>query len=443
MKYFLAIAIVCWIAFSPGARTQFVLDDYYTVARNSLIKQPALYPKIFTSHLFDSYKSSAHIRFPYYRPILECSYIIDYRLYKLNATGYQWTNWLIHLLNAWLVFILINMLFKNSTLAFLTASLFVVLPTQEWVVRYITGRGDSLQALFGLIALVVLVKSLETKKLFGYLIVLLAAALSVLTRESGFLIPFYGILVAYTYLKKDQRVLNFCFWWIVIGCAFVISIVSYLSFITTWHLLAKQGPILSIHLLYFISIGVCLCGSYLLLKLSLGRFIGFLLVITLALISLSQRQYWDNEEGLLRHTHSLEARPYTVCHQQILMKYDEDPKAIKDFLNFKPRPAVVKSLWLWRLGKIAFDHKDLKSALWYFDQSYKYNSSNIDSLNGKAVALLQLGADQDGIAFLQEAYKKDPTYNQTLLNLGVYYQVHNEPLKSQEYFKKARYYEGQ
>lgn len=189
MKSFIFIALVCYLAFAPGHHTQFVLDDDYTVIHNPLIKKPALYSKILTSNLFDAYHQGlGYIWVPYYRPVLEASYILDYRLFQLNPIGYQWMNWFIHLFNGWLVFILIGMLFKDSWLAFLTASFFVVMPSHEWVVRYVTGRGDSLQTFFGLIFLISLTWSFETKKVMGYVGAFLALVLSIFSREFGYLL---------------------------------------------------------------------------------------------------------------------------------------------------------------------------------------------------------------------------------------------------------------
>ncbi|MBI3602095.1 MAG: hypothetical protein HY209_04310 [Candidatus Omnitrophica bacterium] len=431
MKFLLTIAIACGLAFAPGSQTQFVLDDYYTVVHNPLIKQPAFYPKIFSSHLFDAYPSSGYIQFPYYRPVLESSYILDYHLFKLQPTGYQWVNWLIHLINGWLVFILIFWLFENSWLALLTALLFVVLPSHEWVVRYITGRGDSLQTFFGLLSLIALVWSLKTKKILGYGGAFVAFLLSLLTREFGYLLPFYGILVGYTY-AQGRHVLRFSCWWMLIGA---------LSLLITYHLLAKLGPILSWHLWYFTFVGLCLGVSFLLLRLPSGRGIGIFLVLTLALMSLSQKSYWIEEEVLLRHTHALEQTPYTACHQQLLMKYDSDPAAVQELIKLEHHP-IVKSLWFGRLGKMAFDRQQLGPALAYFDRSLKYNPLNVDALNAKAIVLLESGKPKEGLALLYEALKRDSSYGPTLRNLGVYYQSHNDFLKARIFFTQARYYEG-
>ena len=51
------LILVCLAVYWPHKNSEFVLDDYYTVVRNPLIKNPFLYQKILTSRLFDANQS--------------------------------------------------------------------------------------------------------------------------------------------------------------------------------------------------------------------------------------------------------------------------------------------------------------------------------------------------------------------------------------------------
>jgi len=128
------VAIVCLGVYGPKKNAEFVLDDYYTVVRNPLIKNPFLYKNIWTSRLFDAHQSSGYIKFGYYRPVLQSSFILDYHLFGLKAAGYQWINLLIHIFNSVLIYILLWQLFGQGPLALKASLLFCVFPTQEWVV---------------------------------------------------------------------------------------------------------------------------------------------------------------------------------------------------------------------------------------------------------------------------------------------------------------------
>lgn len=130
----------------------FVLDDHYVIARNPVIKNPSLYPQILTNSLFEAAHRAPESKLNYYRPFLLGSFAVDYQLWGLNAFGYRIINILLHAANSVLVFILLFLLFKNKELAGLASFIFCILPTHEWVVRYIVGRGDLLQTFFSLIS---------------------------------------------------------------------------------------------------------------------------------------------------------------------------------------------------------------------------------------------------------------------------------------------------
>ena len=99
------LAVVCLAVYWPQRNAEFVLDDYYTIVRNPLIKNPSLYKDIWTSRLFDAHQSSGYIKFGYYRPVLQSSWILDYRLFGLKAAGFQWINLLIHVFNCVFIYI--------------------------------------------------------------------------------------------------------------------------------------------------------------------------------------------------------------------------------------------------------------------------------------------------------------------------------------------------
>ena len=52
------LVFVCLAVYWPHKNAEFVLDDYYTVVRNPLIKNPSLYHNIWASRLFDAHQSS-------------------------------------------------------------------------------------------------------------------------------------------------------------------------------------------------------------------------------------------------------------------------------------------------------------------------------------------------------------------------------------------------
>ena len=290
------LAIVCLSIYWPHENAGFVLDDYYTVVRNPLIKNPSLYQNIWTSRLFDAHQSSGYIKYGYYRPIVQFSWIVDYRLFGLKASGYQWLNLLVHALNCFFIFILCWQLFGKSSIALKASVLFCVLPTQEWVVRYVTGREDELSAMFALLSLLSLLWVFKTGLKKGYLLVFAFWALSALTREVAISYFLYAFLLAFAYFK-DKDIDRFSLYWMLIGV---------LPFLVIWPIVSKQGNVLIFHALYFAPLGLCLWMSQL-----RSRWV-VLLCIFFAAISFYQGRFWTTEEALLRHTRSLQ-----VCGEML------------------------------------------------------------------------------------------------------------------------------
>ena len=425
------LLVICLLLYWPSPKAEFVLDDYYTVKRNPLIKNPALYKDIWTSHLFDAHPSSDYIKLKYYRPVLQSSFILDYNLFGLKASGYQWVNLMIHWLNGVLVYVLLLWLFQQPSLAFRTALLFCVLPTQEWVVRYVTGRGDALSALLSLASLVVMLWSLRGGVKRGYVYSFIFFVLAALTRESAYLLPLFALLVkkaghidfSKNFKEKSMCPGFFAWGWIAIGA---------LSFIVTWQLIGKLGNVQALHLLYFTSIGFCLLLARL-------RWV-MVLVVLCAALTFYQGRFWTSEEVLLRHTRTLEWWPRTVAYQQLLMKYDEDIPAIEGMLAQSQDPQA-KAMWLRRLGLIYFKQGNASRAVEYFENALAFYAKDTDTLNAYAIVCLETKQEAKGLDLLNRSLAVNDKYADTLRTLGVYYYRHQNHALAKHYLTQSLSYD--
>jgi tetratricopeptide (TPR) repeat protein len=140
--------------YAPCLKGELVWDDHYLIAENPFIRSPIFVAEVFRRHLF-SESFSTH-----YRPVQNLSYMPDYWLWGESTVGYHCTNVLIHVLAAWLLYLLLlrllPVLWKGgtaaSTAALLIALVWLVHPVHNAAVAYISGRADSLAALFSLAA---------------------------------------------------------------------------------------------------------------------------------------------------------------------------------------------------------------------------------------------------------------------------------------------------
>jgi tetratricopeptide (TPR) repeat protein len=203
--FFLVLLLLSVFINLPYKQAGFVLDGHYVVEQNPVIKQPELYGKIFTGGLFDAYKSSLAGTFQYYRPLLLLSYVIDYNIWGLEAFGYRLGNILIHYCNCLLLFSMVLLLFKRHRLAILSSLIFCVLPAHEWVIRYVVGRGDLLQAFHSLLSLNLLILAIQSKNRVLYILSILLFVMAVFSREVAVILPLFAGLVAYRYDRSSRQ----------------------------------------------------------------------------------------------------------------------------------------------------------------------------------------------------------------------------------------------
>src|SRR5206468_11784402 len=84
---------------------------------------------------------------PYYRPLLDVLYKVQYLFFGLNPYGFHFFNVLVHIANSILIFIVTRFFAANVSLAFLTASLFLIHPVQTESVACIAGISNLIYAL--------------------------------------------------------------------------------------------------------------------------------------------------------------------------------------------------------------------------------------------------------------------------------------------------------
>jgi hypothetical protein len=144
---------------TPALTGELIWDDQFLARDNPFIKSPLLILESFRHYLFpDSF--SAH-----YRPVQNLSFIFDYFFWNSNTFGFHLTNIGLHAITGVLLYCLLKRLFSSfyrgaddgrgltssaavSVAAFFCALLWTVHPVHSAAIDYISGRADSLAALF-------------------------------------------------------------------------------------------------------------------------------------------------------------------------------------------------------------------------------------------------------------------------------------------------------
>ncbi|MDP2943632.1 MAG: tetratricopeptide repeat protein, partial [Candidatus Omnitrophota bacterium] len=171
----------------------FIWDDVPLIVTNLHIRDLGYIPRLFLENI---YHQDMMGRF--YRPVLMAAFALDYKSWGLDPFGYHFTNVLIHLSNAVLVFNIILLLFGRRPLAFLTAVFFILHPVQTEAVTYISGRADPLAAFFCLVSFMFFIEHFPSgdgvsKRLY-YAASILFFVFGLLTKEVTAFLPFIFIL---------------------------------------------------------------------------------------------------------------------------------------------------------------------------------------------------------------------------------------------------------
>ncbi|MFC1708959.1 tetratricopeptide repeat protein [Candidatus Omnitrophota bacterium] len=195
LKYRLGVlAVFCLFAFiiyGNSLNSPFIWDDPYLITDNHLVTSFKYIPEIFKHHLYYSTAGVSN----FYRPLQLLFLMFDYSIWKTNVFGYHLTSIVFHLLCGFLIFLIIDSVFRRRAVAFLVGLLFLVHPINSTVVDYIASRADSQVTLFVLLSFWLFFKSacqLKQDKgcriyYFGSMIFFVLALLS---KELGVILPF-------------------------------------------------------------------------------------------------------------------------------------------------------------------------------------------------------------------------------------------------------------
>lgn len=183
--------IAAFILYFPILTKGFVSDDFTVLFR-------LIYKGDFTPPGF-------------FRPGADLSLYSTYILSGLNPVAYNVSNLVIHVLNAWLIFLVCSKFFFlrsgfSAVLPFIASFIFLIYPFHQEPIVWVLGRGILLSSLFALTSLYILLSyknstlSIITAVLFYFL--------SLLCYESGVFIPIIAFLFLRSRKIQNQKLLT-------------------------------------------------------------------------------------------------------------------------------------------------------------------------------------------------------------------------------------------
>lgn len=183
-------AALILISYLPVWQNTFVWDDKPYIILNEYVKNFDLKGLLTEYHVGN------------YHPLTMLSLAIEYFLVKEQTWLYHLDNLILHTLNSWLVFKLIQKLNNNFWVALFTGALFAIHPLHVESVAWVAERKDVLYTIFLLLSLWYYIKFDETQDKKWYAASILLFLASCLSKGMAVVLPALLIITDYCFLKK-------------------------------------------------------------------------------------------------------------------------------------------------------------------------------------------------------------------------------------------------
>lgn len=190
---FLILFLLGWLAYINVLNGEFIWDETALIVKNEYTHSFKYFAKWFTD---DSIAGSGLTHGNLYRPFSTVIYAAVYAVFGLNTIPYHVANILLHITNAFFVYLLLQKFDFKKFGSLLAAAIFLLHPVQTESVSYIAGLPDVLSPFFVLLGILLLLGKPRPITLAIILI------LAILSKETG--IIFVPLAAIALYFKKDN-----------------------------------------------------------------------------------------------------------------------------------------------------------------------------------------------------------------------------------------------
>jgi protein O-mannosyl-transferase len=199
--FYLIIITAGFLVYSNSFHAPFTFDDNEIIVKNQALQD---------NSVFSQCNKPRYIGF--------ITFAINYHINGLNTFGYHIVNIIIHIMNALLVYLLIQellLLSRNQNeipfqdkIPLIISLLFLVHPVQTQAITYIVQRFTSLAAFFSLIAILSYMKfrTLKSKSYFYLIISIISCLCAYKTKENTAALPLILIAIELLFFRDQKSV---------------------------------------------------------------------------------------------------------------------------------------------------------------------------------------------------------------------------------------------
>jgi len=207
LAHYIFIAILVVIAYLPIFTGDFVFDDQTLIRDNTYITRLQSVSSYLSQEdgIVDK-RDKGLLHTGYYRPLLNITYFMDYKIWGMKAYGFRITNLILHILVCFLLYELLLRLTGRQLDSFCAVLLFAVHPVHTETVSIIVSRNNILVTIFILISLYSYITWWKNGAPFALAVSLLAFAGAVFSKEFGLMaLPIFFLYQRLLAEEKNLR----------------------------------------------------------------------------------------------------------------------------------------------------------------------------------------------------------------------------------------------
>ena len=201
------IAFISLLLYVQSISFDYNLDDSVVILANNNIKQGiAGIPIILTKDRLFGVEEQA-LRTPEYRPASFVLFAIEWEFFPNNPQVSHFMNVLLYSLTCWLLFLLLCQLFTEQSLIipFICSLLFTLHPIHTEVVDNIKSRDEILCLLFGILSIILFLKTLKSKSFPLKFIAGFCFFISLLSKETGISFLIIIPLILFVFKREEKN----------------------------------------------------------------------------------------------------------------------------------------------------------------------------------------------------------------------------------------------
>jgi tetratricopeptide (TPR) repeat protein len=198
------IAILVVITYIPIFTGDFLFDDISLIRDNPYITQlQSLASYLSQEDGMVDLHGQGVFHTGYYRPLINLTYFLDYKIWGMKAYGFRATNLILHLSACFMLYALLLRMTRHREACFWTALLFALHPVQTEAVSIIVSRNNILATLFILASLYGYLAWWHQRAPLGLAVSLIGFVGAVFSKEFGLMaLP---IVFLYHRFLSDER----------------------------------------------------------------------------------------------------------------------------------------------------------------------------------------------------------------------------------------------